>query len=60
MLKAKVLGRRRVTLVVGAVEFSVLSFATGFVGIVGPLRPRVPVCTSAFVLNASFSSAPRG
>ncbi len=46
--------------VVGAVEFSFLSSATGFVGIVGPLRPRVPVCASAFVVSVSFASAPMG
>jgi hypothetical protein len=49
----------RLILVVGAVEFSVLSSATGFVGIVGPLRLRVAMCVSAFVGSASFASAPR-
>jgi hypothetical protein len=36
-----VVRRGPVNVAVGAVEFSVLSSATGFVGIVGPLRPRV-------------------
>ena len=60
ILLAMVLGRRRVTLVVGAVEFSVLSSATGFVGIVGQSRPRVTVCVSAFVISASFAIVPMG
>ena len=60
ILESTVSGRRRVTLVVGAVEFSVLSSATGFAGVVGPLQPHAPVCVSAFVVSASFAGAPMG